>query len=68
MSFDTLKVYVKAHGAKTSNLIINLDHEDWFLDKDDQTLEELGIENETELSYFVRKDYDLYKSHPETKW
>lgn len=32
---DTLKLYTKAHGAKTMNLIINLDHdEDWILHDD----------------------------------
>ncbi|SNX85708.1 related to Altered inheritance rate of mitochondria protein 29 [Melanopsichium pennsylvanicum] len=28
---DTLKLYTKAHGSKTTNLIINLDHDDWVL-------------------------------------
>jgi len=49
---DTLKLYTKAHGAKTSNLIINLDHDDWILADDDKTLVELGFENETEASFF----------------
>jgi len=45
---DTLKLYTKAHGAKTSNLIVNLDHDDWILANDGKTLVELGFENETE--------------------
>ncbi|KAI9336429.1 hypothetical protein DFJ73DRAFT_850499 [Zopfochytrium polystomum] len=66
--FDSLKLYMKAHGAKTSNLIINLDHdEDWFFD-DSKTLAELGVEHETEISYFNRAEYDAYKAHPDTKW
>ncbi|PWN53201.1 hypothetical protein IE53DRAFT_295198, partial [Violaceomyces palustris] len=28
---DTLKLYTKAHGSKTTNLIINLDHPEWLL-------------------------------------
>src|SRR5579859_4858218 len=51
VDYDTLKIYVKAHGFKvrplfattdkTQNLIINMDHEDWTL-KDEQTLQEAG--------------------------
>merc|ERR1712157_599317 len=26
---DTLKLYTRAHGSKTTNLIINLDHPEW---------------------------------------
>lgn len=37
-----MKLYVKAHGSKTQNLIINLDHEDWFMD-DNKTLAEYGV-------------------------
>ncbi|KAJ3415755.1 GTP-binding protein of the rab [Chytridiales sp. JEL 0842] len=39
---DTLKLYTKAHGTKTQNLIINLDHDEWIMD-DEKTLAELGI-------------------------
>ncbi|KJA27265.1 hypothetical protein HYPSUDRAFT_115237, partial [Hypholoma sublateritium FD-334 SS-4] len=70
---DTLKLYTKAHGAKTSNLIINLDHEEWILDNDDKTLAEVGLgessfslpQNESEVSFFSRKDYEDFKLNPE---
>ncbi|EMD34494.1 hypothetical protein CERSUDRAFT_117338 [Gelatoporia subvermispora B] len=65
---DTLKLYTKAHGAKTSNLIINLDHDDWILDDDSKTLADCGLENETEASFFNRELYEQFKLHPETKW
>ncbi|ORX61011.1 cytoplasmic protein [Piromyces finnis] len=67
VKFDTLKLYFKHFGAKTSNLIVNLDHDDWFLD-DSKTLEESGIENEAEISFFNRADYDKFKANPEIKW
>jgi len=66
--FDTMKLYTKAHGAKTTNLIINLDHDEWILDDDSQTLAALSFENETEVSLFNRELYDQYKQHPETLW
>ncbi|KAF5330631.1 hypothetical protein D9619_005717 [Psilocybe cf. subviscida] len=65
---DTLKLYTKAHGSKTSNLIINLDHDEWILDDDSKTLTEVGFENETEVSFFSRQDYDDFKLNPETSW
>lgn len=65
---DTLKIYTRAHGAKTTNLIINLDKPEWILDNNDKTLSEHGLENEAELSLFHRPDYDAFLQHPETKW
>lgn len=65
---DTLKLYTKAHGAKTTNLIINLDNEDWILGEDSKTLAEYGFENETEVSFFNYELYKQFQAHPETKW
>jgi len=67
-TYDTLKIYVQAHGSKTSNLIINLDHDDWILDDDSAVLSSLGFENETEVSFFNRELYEAFKTNPETKW
>jgi len=64
---DTLKLYSKAHGAKTTNLIINLDHDEWIIDEA-KTLSDLGFENETEVSFFNRELYEKFKVNPETKW
>ncbi|KAI0693902.1 hypothetical protein BC835DRAFT_1351915 [Cytidiella melzeri] len=68
VQLDTLKLYTKAHGAKTTNLIINLDHEEWILDDDSQSLAEVGFENETEVSFFNRELYEAFKKNPETRW
>ncbi|KAG8692543.1 hypothetical protein FRC08_009698 [Ceratobasidium sp. 394] len=40
---DTLKLYTKAHGAKTTNLIINLDHDEWILGDDSAVLASIGF-------------------------
>ncbi|EPX70824.1 uncharacterized protein SOCG_04133 [Schizosaccharomyces octosporus yFS286] len=66
--FDTLKIYVKAQQHKTQNLAINLDHDDWILTDDHQTLAFSGIENETELSYFNLQAYRAYQANPVQKW
>lgn len=68
VALDTLKLYTKAHGAKTTNLIINLDNDNWILNDDSQILSHLGFENETEVSFFSRELYDVYKLDPTTSW
>ncbi|KAK4054551.1 hypothetical protein OIV83_001045 [Microbotryomycetes sp. JL201] len=68
VKFDTLKLYTKAHGAKTQNLIINLDHDDWILQDENATLASIGIENEAELSCFNRELYEAFKRDPKQAW
>ncbi|KAJ1984999.1 hypothetical protein H4R33_004192 [Dimargaris cristalligena] len=65
---DTLKIYTKAHGSKTNNLIVNLDRDDWVLKNDADMLDYCGIANETELSYFNRAAFEEFKKNPEVKW
>ncbi|WVR03289.1 hypothetical protein IAU60_000280 [Kwoniella sp. DSM 27419] len=64
---DTMKKYTVAHGHKTTNLIINLDHDEWILDPS-QVLKDIGAENETEISFFNREAYEKFKANPEIKW
>ncbi|KAA1478373.1 hypothetical protein DENSPDRAFT_788041 [Dentipellis sp. KUC8613] len=64
VSFDTFKLYTKAHGAKSTNLIINLDHDDWILDDENRTLADYEFENETEISLFNRESYENFKKNP----
>jgi len=68
VALDTLKLYTQPHGAKTSNLIINLDHDEWILNDDDKVLADVGFENETEASFFNRAAYETYKCNPEIRW
>lgn len=68
VNLDTMKLYTKAHGAKTTNLIINLDHDDWILDDDSILLADIGFENETEVSFFNKELFGAFKANPETRW
>jgi len=36
--------------------------------KNDVTLREAGVKNETEISVFCRADYEDYKNDPALKW
>jgi len=69
-SLDTLKLYTKAHGTKTNNLIINMeDKNEMFMFRDDSaTLATYGCEHETEISFFNLKDYEEFKANPVEKW
>lgn len=81
-NLDTVKVYTRAHGSKTMNLVINFDHDydevdsetgvlesSWVISNHPaKTLKDCGVENETELSVFNRKDYEEFKKNPEEKW
>ena len=66
--------------VQTTNLIINLDHDDWVLDDDSKLLVDIGFgksqqpretlcsriaENETEVSFFNRELYEAFKVNPE---
>ncbi|GMM32495.1 Aim29 protein [Martiniozyma asiatica (nom. inval.)] len=71
VNLDAIKIYTHAHGTKTINLAINMDHDyDWWLDinEDTKTLAEYGISNETEISVFNKADYEEYKANPTDKW
>lgn len=78
VTYDTLKIYTKAHGTKSMQLVINLDHDDdWILICEDnsnvitgdtKSLYELGVENETEISLFNWADYKSFKQNPEEIW
>ncbi|ODV97570.1 hypothetical protein PACTADRAFT_47463 [Pachysolen tannophilus NRRL Y-2460] len=71
VAYDTMKIYTHAHGSKTMNLVINMEHdEDWILDLENQEkkLCDYGVENETELSLFNKQAYEEFKKNPEEKW
>ncbi|KAI9322096.1 hypothetical protein BX666DRAFT_2016926 [Dichotomocladium elegans] len=66
---NTLKLYTVAHGHKTQNLIINMEDDASLIFQDDSaTLAWLGIENETEMSFFNREQYEAFKKNPDMKW
>lgn len=77
VDYNALKVYTHAHGTKSMNLVINLDHDERDLivctdesnpvDKE-SPLWDLGIENETEISIFNYRAYEEFKANPEEKW
>lgn len=73
VEYDTLKLYTKAHGTKSMNLVINFDDDEELIIysptvSSDKSLWECGIENETEISLFKYEDYVQFRENPEEKW
>ncbi|KAI5951543.1 hypothetical protein KGF54_004617 [Candida jiufengensis] len=74
VEYDSLKIYTKAHGSKSMNLVINFENDDdWVILKqnkevEDKSLWELGVQNETEISLFNWNAYAEFKENPEEKW
>lgn len=66
--YDTLKIEYKAHGAKTSDPLMNTEDDDNLILKDGMSLKDNGIEHETEISYFKKEGYMKYKTNKEVKW
>mmetsp|Transcript_8286 Transcript_8286/g.30591 ORF Transcript_8286/g.30591 Transcript_8286/m.30591 type:complete len:130 (-) Transcript_8286:57-446(-) len=67
-NYDTLKVYALAQSHKPDCLVINLDKDDTQIMNDDKTIADYGLNHETELSFFERKEYEDFKKNPEQKW
>eukprot|EP01080_Neovahlkampfia_damariscottae_P001799 gene1799-941_t len=67
-NYDTLKLYTQAHSMKSQHLVINFEDDETKLLLKGKTLEEQGIENETELSCFNLEEYITFKKNPEIKW
>ncbi|XP_077979208.1 UPF0538 protein C2orf76 homolog [Glandiceps talaboti] len=66
--YNTLKILHTAHGAKTNTLAINLEDDDTLILKETVRLQDSGVKNETELSYFKLEDYEKFKANPEIIW
>ncbi|XP_056280448.1 UPF0538 protein C2orf76 homolog isoform X1 [Pseudoliparis swirei] len=67
-AYDTMKIIHQAHGAKTNELVMSLEDDDKLILRDDQTLRAAGVANETEVAFFRKEDYGLYKANPRTAW
>ncbi|XP_071480864.1 UPF0538 protein C2orf76 homolog [Diadema antillarum] len=67
-AYDTMKIEHKAHGSKTSDPVINKENDEDLILKPERTLKACGIENETEISFFNRKEYEQYKLDSTTVW
>ncbi|XP_041806984.1 UPF0538 protein C2orf76 homolog isoform X2 [Chelmon rostratus] len=67
-AYDTMKITHQAHGAKTNELVMSLDDDEKLILQNDQTLRAAGVANETEVAFFRKEDYGLYKANPKSAW
>ena len=66
-----MKVEHQAHGAKTSDPVINTEDDERLILRPGRSLGEQGVRHETELSLFRLEDYLEYKKmpvHGQTQW
>ncbi|KAM9850492.1 UPF0538 protein C2orf76 homolog isoform 1-T1 [Aulostomus maculatus] len=66
--YDTMKIVHQAHGAKTNELVMSVDDDDELILQDGLTLRAAGVRNETEVAFFRKEDYSLYRANPRTAW
>uniref|UniRef100_A0A8C6M7J4 Uncharacterized protein n=1 Tax=Nothobranchius furzeri TaxID=105023 RepID=A0A8C6M7J4_NOTFU len=52
----------------TNELVMSVDEDDKLILQDGQTLRSAGVANETEVAFFRKEDYGLYKANPRTSW
>ncbi|XP_026150428.1 UPF0538 protein C2orf76 homolog [Mastacembelus armatus] len=67
-AYDTMKIIHQAHGAKTNELVMSLHNDEKLILQDSQTLRAAGVANETEVAFFKKEDYVLYKENPKSVW
>ncbi|XP_023273413.1 UPF0538 protein C2orf76 homolog [Seriola lalandi dorsalis] len=67
-AYDTMKIIHQAHGAKTNELVMSLDDDEKLILQDGQTLRTAGVASETEVAFFRKEDYGLYKANPKSAW
>ncbi|CAN9498031.1 unnamed protein product [Ophioblennius macclurei] len=67
-SYDTMKIVHQAHGAKTNELVMSLKNDETLILQSDQTLRAAGVASETEVAFFRKDDYDVYKANPQNSW
>lgn len=60
-NFNCMKIEHQAFGSKTSDTVINCENDDDLMLKENLTLSESGVKNETEISFFKLEDYLEYK-------
>jgi len=69
-AYDCLKIEHHAHGAKTSDPVINTENDEILLLRPGQSLFSQQVRDETEISLFRKEDYLEYKNLPAgtTQW
>jgi len=63
--FDTLKIEHQAHGAKTSDPVMNCEKDIELILKPGQSLSQSNVRHETEVAFFKLTDYQAYLKQKE---
>ncbi|CAF1091436.1 unnamed protein product [Rotaria sp. Silwood1] len=64
-AFDTLKIEHYPHQAKSNDVVIRRDGDERLIIEDDKHLCDYNIVDGTDIAFFKRSDYELYKQNPD---
>ncbi|CAF1052575.1 unnamed protein product [Rotaria sordida] len=64
-AFDTLKIEHYPHQAKSNDVVIRRDSDEQLIIEDAKCLCDYNIIDGTEIAFFKRSDYELYKQNPD---
>ncbi|CAF4199018.1 unnamed protein product [Rotaria sordida] len=64
-AFDTLKIEHYPHQAKSNDVVIRRDSDEQLIIEDAKRLCDYNIIDGTEIAFFKRSDYELYKQNPD---
>ncbi|CAF1177351.1 unnamed protein product [Adineta ricciae] len=65
LHLDTLKIEHYPHQAKSNDVTIRRDGDDRLIIEDDKHLCDYNVVDGTEIAFFKRSDYEIYKEKPD---
>uniref|UniRef100_A0A669F0W5 Chromosome 2 open reading frame 76 n=2 Tax=Oreochromis TaxID=8139 RepID=A0A669F0W5_ORENI len=63
-----LAIFICFFCFQTNELVMSLDDDETLILQEGQTLRAAGVAHETEVAFFRKEDYSLYKANPQTAW
>ncbi|XP_002155127.1 UPF0538 protein C2orf76 homolog [Hydra vulgaris] len=66
--YNKMKIEHQPFGMKSNDPVINRDNDEKLILQDEKSLADMGVINETVLSFFRFDDYKKYSSNPQLVW
>ena len=66
--FNKMKIEHQAFGMKSNDPVINRENDEKLILRDEKSLADMGVINETVLSFFRLEDYKKYSLNPQLLW
>ncbi|XP_065653541.1 UPF0538 protein C2orf76 homolog [Hydra vulgaris] len=66
--YNKMKIEHQPFGMKSNDPVINRENDEELILQDEKSLSDMGVVNETVLSFFRFDDYKKYSSNPQLVW